>query len=70
MQYHIIEERKFDRDGNPVPPSDFYVVDETGKKVSKRCDNIDEAIGELLSLETKKKLDAEKSRKKDTGQER
>lgn len=70
MQYHIIEEREFDRDGNHVPPSDFYVVDETGKKVSKRCDSLDEAIDELLSLEARNKLEAEKSRKKDTGQER
>jgi len=70
MSHHILEIQKVDEGGNHVPPSDFYVVDETGRKVSKRCDSIDEAIGELLSLETKKKLDAEKSRKKDTGQER
>ena len=69
MSYHILEVQKVDKDGNPIPPSDFYVVDEAGQKVSKRCDSIEEAIGELLSLETKKKLD-ERSRNKDTGRER
>lgn len=61
MSYRILEERFFDSEGNHVPPSAFYVVDETGKKVSQRRDTLEEAVGDLRSLE------AEKKRTKDNG---
>lgn len=64
MPYHILEVRTVDKDGNYVPPPGFYVVDEAGNKVSERFNRIEDAMRKLLELE------AEKTRKKDTGQER
>ena len=48
MSYHILEERKIDKDGNYVPPSDFYVVDEVGNKVSERLGSLNEAMLQKL----------------------
>lgn len=64
MSYHILEVQKVDKDGNHIPPSDFYVVDEFGNKVSERLGSIGDAMSKLLELEAKK------NRKKDAGHER
>lgn len=64
MPYYILEVQKFDKDGNHIPPSDFYVVNGAGYKLSKRCDTLEEAVGELRSLEARDKLEAEKKHTK------
>lgn len=64
MLYHILEVQIVDKDGKQIPPSDFYVVDEFGNKVSERLGSIEDAMRKLLELE------AEKSHKKDTGKGR
>lgn len=63
MSYHIIEERKLDKDGNYVPPSKFFVVDRIGKRIGP--------FDDFLSANHKlQELEAEKNRTKGTEHER
>lgn len=63
MSYHILEERKLDKDGNYVPPSKFFVVDRIGKRTGP--------FDDFLAANNKlHELEAEKNRTKGAEYER
>lgn len=67
MSYHILEVQKVDKDGNHIPPSEFFVVNSKGKRIAGPFNDFLSAIRKLQELE---ELEAGKTRKKNTGQER
>ena len=67
MSYHILEVQKVDGNGNPIPPSEFFVVSSKGKHIAGPFGDFLSANRKLKELE---ELEAENTRTQNPSLER